>query len=724
MVPRTPDAVVHEVPLPEYIERVSETGDVHAGSPLPLGATELGAGTNFALFSRHASRVLLELYDQPEEACPTRVIELDSVHHRTGDIWHVWLAGVGAGQLYGYRVFGPYMPHRGHRFNGHKLLLDPFAGAVTYRADWDFGPSRGYDPGSPMADQSFSEIDSAGAMPKCVVAYNHFDWEDVRAPRRTASETVIYELHVRGFTIHESAGVTHPGTYRGLIEKIPYLVDLGVTAVELMPVFEFNENELARVNPLTGEPLRNYWGYNPAVFLAPESRYCSHGTAGQQRIEFKDMVKAFHRAGIEVILDVVLNHTGEGDHLGPTIGFRGLDNTIYYLLDQNDHRRYRDFTGTGNTLNANHPVVRGFVLEILRRWVVEMRVDGFRFDLASVLGRDSEGNLLPNPPLLESIAEDPILRHVKIIAEAWDLGGAYQVGRFSKRRWADWNGRYRDDVRCFWRGDEGLLGAFASRIAGSADLYEASGKGPENSVNFVTCHDGFTLHDLVSYAHKHNEANGEGNRDGLDENYSANYGCEGETSDVEIQAIRTRQIKNFLLTLLISRGVPMLLAGDEFRRTQGGNNNAYCQDNEVSWLNWRLAEEHAEIHRFTRVMLAFRRAHPVLRRLSFYTAQELRWFSPRGDAPDWRAPTQHCLACMVAGARESEIFMAFNASLNDEVFVLPRPANGGRWRRVADTAAHPPDDVREDDGEELANQREIRLVSRSSVILVAKTSVQ
>ena len=438
-----------------------------------------------------------------------------------------------------------------------------------------------------------SKVDDAGAMPKCVFTDDHFDWHDDQPLRHPSSRIVIYEMHVRGFTIHPSSGVEHPGTYRGLVEKIPHLKELGITAVELMPVHEFNECQVAGINPQTGKPLRNYWGYDPVAFFAPKASYSSAGGLGQQTLEFKEMVLALHQAGIEVILDVVFNHTAEGSELGPTLCFRGIDNAIFYML-ASDKRRYINCTGTGNTINANHPVVRDHVLAALRYWKIEMHVDGFRFDLASILGRDGDGKLLANAPLLERIAEDSILRDVKIIAEAWDAAGAYEVGSFSERRWASWNGRYRDDVRRFWRGDDGMLGSFASRICGSADIYANSGKGPECSINYVTCHDGFTLNDLVSYRDKHNEGNGQNNHDGTDANFSENNGAEGETTDAGIETLRKVQIKNLLLTLLISRGVPMLLGGDEFRRTQGGNNNAYCQDNETSWFDWRLPEQHGE----------------------------------------------------------------------------------------------------------------------------------
>jgi isoamylase len=703
----------------EYLDNVSESGKIRVGTPLPLGSHQQGDGANFGLFSRHATRVWLEFFDRSEDETPSRRIELDPEHHRTGDVWHVWVQGVRPGQLYGYRIEGPYSPQEGHRFNANKLLLDPSATSVTHLDTWDFGPARGYDPASPQSDLSYSELDDAAAMPKCIFTHEHFDWEEDQPLRHPWSKTVIYEAHVRGFTAHPSSGVDHPGTYRGLVEKIPYFKELGITAVELMPVQEFNENHLTRVNPLTGERLKNYWGYDPVAFLAPKGSYCSGGSLGQQKLEFKEMVKAFHQAGIEVILDVVFNHTAEGNELGPTICFRGIDNAIFYMLAE-DRRFYKDYTGTGNTVNANHPVVQDFILDALRHWVMEMHVDGFRFDLASVLGRDEHGNLLANAPLLERIAEDPILREVKIIAEAWDAAGAYQVGRFSECRWAEWNGRYRDDVRRFWRGDEGMLGLFASRICGSADLYQRSGKGPESSINFITCHDGFTLNDLVSYKHKHNEANGENNGDGMDENYSDNYGIEGDADDAEIEAVRKRQIKNFLLTLFISRGVPMLLGGDECRRTQRGNNNAYCQDNEVSWYDWTLLEKHREIHHFTSGMIALRYAHPVLRQEVFYTDADIQWFSPEGTSPNWFDPQERRLACLIRGQREPDLYLMFNASTEAVAFTLPIPPNSGHWHLAVDTFRSDLQDLFEAGKEPvLDNQQMYRVGSRSSVILVS-----
>ena len=689
------------------------------GFPLPLGTQVWGGGINFSVFSRHATTVWLELYDAPKDGVPTHRFELASDKHRTGDLWHIWVDGLEPGQLYGYRADGPYEPTEGHRFNPHKLLIDPYARALTHLDDWDTQKAQGYDPSSPERDLSFSTADNAATTPKCVVTDPQTGWEPTRPLQHPWAETIIYELHVRGFTIHPSADVEHPGTYRGLIEKIPYLTDLGVTAVELMPVQEFNEHELVRTNPHTGERLRNYWGYNPAAFMAPNGAYAHDGCCGEQVAEFKDMVRAFHAADIEVILDVVFNHTAEGDELGPTLSWRGLDNNLYYLL-KNDRRFYRDYTGTGNTVKADHPVVRDLILDALRFWVVEMHVDGFRFDLASVLGRDEDGHLLADPPLLERIAHDPVLRNVKIIAEAWDAAGAYQVGTFSGRRWSEWNGRFRDDVRRFWRGDPGMLGAFASRLAGSADLYEHTGKGPESSINYVTSHDGFTLHDLVSYADKHNEANGEFNRDGTDANYSHNYGVEGPTDDPQITAVRTRQVKNLLLTLLLSHGVPMLLGGDEFRRTQRGNNNAYCQDNEIGWWLWDRLDEHATIHRFVKELIAARQAHPPLRHAGFYSDEDLEWLGPHGNPPRWDDPEARAVGCHIPEKDELAVVLLFNAGLDAVDFQLPALPDQRVWRRKADTSRPSPDDIYPlQESRPLDQQGHYSVAPQSSVVLIA-----
>jgi glycogen operon protein len=716
-------ATMNETPqreLHDYISEVSAHADVRVGSPLPLGTQESGDGVNFSLFSRYASHVRLELFDHPQDAVPSRVIDLDSTRNRTGDVWHVWVEGVSAGQLYAYRVDGPYQPSEGHRFNFNRLLLDPFATAISRLPHWDFESARGYERSSPEQDMVLSKRDNSASMPKCIFVNEPFEWAGDHPPLHPWSQTIIYEAHVRGFTIHPTSGVDHPGTYRGLMEKIPYLKTLGVTAVELMPVQEFNETSVTCRKPRTSPPLRNYWGYDPVVFCAPKASYSSAGGLGQQKLEFKEMIRAFHKAGIEVILDVVFNHTAEGDELGPTLCFRGIDNAIFYTL-ADDKRYYKDYTGTGNTVNANHPVVRDHILAALRYWMVEMHVDGFRFDLASVLGRDGAGKLLANAPLLERIAEDPILRDVKIIAEAWDAAGAYEVGSFSQRRWAEWNGRYRDDLRRFWRGDDGMLGLFASRICGSADIYAKSGKGPEASINFVTCHDGFTLNDLVSYRHKHNEANGENNADGSDVNFSDNYGVEGETDDPRIETFRRSQIKNFLLTLLISRGVPMLLGGDEFRRTQGGNNNAYCQDNGTSWFDWSFLEQHKEIFRFTCGMIAFRRAHPILSKEQFYTDAEIQWFGSQGGAPNWADPKAKQFACLIHEDEQSALCLMFNVDTDVVEFALPQLPPGAQWHRVVDTSCEAPQDISVA-GEEpiLRDTQRYHLNPRTSVILLAR----
>jgi isoamylase len=673
----------HERPLPEYLAEVTETAAVRRGMPLPLGARTFLDGVNFALFSRHAYRVRLELFDHATDSTPSRAFDLDPVRNRTGDVWHVWIQGIVPGQLYAYRVDGPYDPAAGHRFNFNRLLLDPRATAITHLPHWDFDAACGYDPA--FGQERRSTVDNAASVPKCVFTRFHFDWKDDRNPRHPWSKTVIYETHVRGLTIDPSSGVPDPGTYRGLVEKIPYLKDLGVTAVELLPIQEFNPGEMKARNPHTGQLLRNYWGYNPVSFTAVNGGYSSAGASGQQALEFKEMVRLLHAAGIEVIIDVVFNHTAETDERGPTLSWRGIENSVFYSLEK-DKKRYHNFAGTGNAINANHPVVRDYIMGVLRYWVMEMHVDGFRFDLASILGRDTSGNLLANPPLLEAIADDPILISTKIIAEAWDAAGAYQVGSFSERRWAEWNGHYRDDVRRFWRGDQGMLGAFASRLCGSQDIYAKSGKGPECSINFVTCHDGFTMNDLVSYVEKHNMANGEDNRDGSNDNLSSNHGVEGPTQDPRIESLRRRQIRNFLLTLFVSRGVPMLLGGDEFRRTQHGNNNAYCQDNEISWYDWSLLRQHSQIQQFVKRMIALRRTHPILSRERFYTDDDITWFGPNQRTPAWGDAQARALACLVHEGAGDALFLMFNAGDQVVTFHTPVAPDKGRWRLAADTS--------------------------------------
>ncbi len=690
---------------------------IFPGYPFPLGAHLHDDGVQFAIFSRNATGVTLLLFATPGDPEPYQVIELDPAYHRTGDIWHVWVEGVGPGECYAYRVDGPYSPSEGLRFNKHKVLVDPYVTALTEEPRWDFLKAKGYDIDSSFGALSFSTIDNSDAAPRGLIMGNRFDWGEDLPPKIPWSETIIYETHVRGFTIHPSSGVPHPGVFRGLTEKIPYLKELGVTAVEFLPIQEFNEHEIATHNPLTGQPLTNYWGYSTVAFFAPKAGYAGEGPAGSQITAFKYMVSELHKAGIEVILDIVFNHTAEGDEHGPTISFRGLDNPIYYMLKK-DKRFYRNYSGCGNTVNCNHPVVRQFIIDCLTYWVVKMHVDGFRFDLASVMGRDEDGEIMKNPPLLAEIAENPILRDVKLIAEAWDAAGAYQVGSFPGHRWSEWNGRYRDDVRRFWRGDPGMIGLLACRISGSADIYQKAGKEPLNSINFITCHDGFTLNDLVSYNRKHNEANGEGNRDGAVENYSYNHGVEGPSEDPDIEKVRVRQIKNMIATLFVSRGVPLFLGGDEFRRSQGGNNNAFCQDNETSWYNWNLLQKNQEIFRFTREMIAFRKRHRVLREVKFYTDEDVAWLSPEAQTPDWHGQTRS-LGCRIHGERE--LYLMFHADPTERRFAVPRLTEGKTWCCAVDTSRPMPYDICPAGTEKPLIDGQSYVVSpRSMVILVAK----
>ncbi|MBI2825111.1 MAG: glycogen debranching protein GlgX [Planctomycetia bacterium] len=677
--------------------------------PLPYGAIPLDGGVQFVVFSRSATAVRLLLYDNVADAEPTEIVRYDPESDRWGDMWSVFVPGIGPGQLYHFQADGPYEPQRGHRFNGRARLIDPYARALV----GNFLPA----------------ADGVVRPPKCVVVDDTFDWQGDRHLRRNLAETVIYEMHVGGFTRSRTSGAAHPGTYLGVIEKIPYLKSLGVTAVELMPVHEFPIN-----NCFGGTDERpNYWGYDPLAFFSPHRGYAVGTEPGAQVAEFKEMVRALHSAGIEVILDVVFNHTAEGNELGPTLSFKGLENRVYYMLD-NGGSRYRNYSGCGNTVNGNHPIVRELIFLCLRHWVLNYHVDGFRFDLASILSRDRNGELLPNPPLVETIAEDPLLADTKIIAEAWDAAGAYQVGSFANLRWAEWNGRYRDDARRFWRGEPGTLGALATRLAGSSDLYQHSGRRPYHSINFITSHDGFTLNDLVTYAHKHNEANGEQNRDGENLNHGDNYGVEGPTNRRAVTKIRGRQIRNFLSTLFLSQGVPMLLFGDECRRTQQGNNNAYCQNNDISWFDWELVEKHVDLERFTKALIAFRKRHPAVRRSSFLKGEPLApgmlpdvsWFSADGGAVNWDNGDLS-LTCLLAAppSQNAEdpprhILLMCHAGPLPREFTVPELARHLRWSLFINTAADAPADIFPNlDGPELRPNARLTLLDRSLVCFVS-----
>jgi isoamylase len=683
--------------------------DSKTGSSQPLGATLSERGANFSLFSRSASRVELLFFDRADDARPGRILKLDPGTHRTYHYWHAFVPGVKSGQLYGYRVHGPSDPARGMRFDPAKVLLDPYGRGVVVP------PKYSRQAASQPGDNA------ATAMKSVVVDPRAYDWEGDVPLRRSSAQTVIYEMHVRGFTRHPSSGVPQPkrGTYAGLIDKIPYLQELGITAVELLPVFQFDQQDCP-----PGKT--NYWGYAPISFFAPHAAYSSRPDPLGPLREFRDMVKALHHAGLEVILDVVFNHTAEGSENGPTLCFRGIENEAYYILEP-DRSRYANYTGTGNTLNANHPVVRRLIVDSLRYWVGEMHVDGFRFDLASILTRDAKGHVLPNPPVLWDIESDPLLAGTKLIAEAWDAAGLYQVGSFVGDSWKEWNGRFRDDVRDFFRGAEGSVKRVADRMLGSPEIYGHKEREPEQSINFVTCHDGFTLNDLVSYNDKHNEANGEENRDGANDNRSWNCGVEGSSDDPAVEFLRNRQVKNFLAVTLLSLGVPMILMGDEVRHTQGGNNNAYCQDNETSWFDWTLLKKHADVHRFLKLLTArrlLRGTEHERHRLSLNRLiQEANkaWHGIRLNQPDW---SDHSRSVAFAAEIRKEkllFYLALNAHWEPLDFELPPLGKSGRarWHRWIDTAQRTPNDIVPWEKAPTLPGQTYRVEARSVVVLYA-----
>ena len=683
--------------------------DINQGQSFPLGATIYPDGVNFSIYSKSCEAMELLLFDAVEDPLPARVIRLDPrKNHRTFHYWHVFVPDVTPGQIYAYRAHGPFEPHRGLRYDSSKVLLDPYGRSVAVPENYD------------REAAVLHGDNTASAMKSMVVDLSKYDWEGDTPLYRPFQKTVIYEMHVGGFTRHPSSGVPEEkrGTYDGLIEKIPYLRDLGVTAVELLRVFQFDEQEAP-------PGLINYWGYNPVSFFAPHAGYSSSRDPMEVLNEFRDLVKELHRAGIAVILDVVYNHTAEGNELGPTFCFKGLENGAYYLLCE-DNAYYANYSGTGNTLNANHAVVRRLILDSLRYWVEEMHVDGFRFDLASVLSRDDKGHPLANPPILWDIETDPILSGTQLIAEAWDAAGLYQVGSFFGDHWKEWNGQFRDDVRSFVKGDPGYAGRLASRLLASPDIFAHEQREPEQSINFVTCHDGFTINDLVSYNEKHNLANNEQNRDGHNHNLSWNCGVEGPTDDLAVEQLRKRQIKNLFTINLLAMGVPMILMGDEVRHTQHGNNNAYCQDNEISWFDWTLLDKHADIHRFVQRMIRFRLSLPKLdggqdlSLIEVLRRAHIQWHGVQLEKPDW-SDNSRTVACTVQVGGEW-LHIMFNAYWEPLEFELPPLLGHGaaRWRRVIDTYLESPQDFCELSEAPMVDDTKYLVQARSVVLLMAE----
>ncbi|VTR97147.1 glycogen debranching protein : Glycogen operon protein GlgX homolog OS=Rhodopirellula maiorica SM1 GN=RMSM_03253 PE=4 SV=1: CBM_48: Alpha-amylase [Gemmata massiliana] len=650
------------------------------GQPFPIGSTVTDGGANFSLFSRTATGVELLLFDRQDDARPARAIALDPVANRTYHYWHTFVPGVKSGQLYAYRVHGPQDPARGLRFDPTKVLIDPYARGIVV-------PDR-YTPGAARAPGD----NAATAMKSVVVDSSEYDWEGDTPLRLSSARTIIYEAHVRGFTRHANSGIKEQvrGTYAGFAEKIPYLKDLGITAVELLPIHAFDTHACPA-------GLVNYWGYQPVSYFAPHPQYSSRREPLGPVNEFRDLVKALHRAGIEVILDVVFNHTAEGNHEGPSLCFRGIDNPTYYILEDGG-ARFADYSGCGNTLNANHPVVRRMIVDSLRYWVTEMHVDGFRFDLASVLSRDSNGRPLPNPPVLWDIESDPALAGTKLIAEAWDAAGLYQVGSFVGDSWKEWNGRFRDDARDFFRGEPGTAGRFADRMLGSHEVYGHKGREAEQSINFATCHDGFSLNDLVSYNQKHNEANAEENRDGANDNRSWNCGAEGPTDDPAIEGLRNRQVKNVLAATMLSLGVPMIVMGDEVRRTQGGNNNFYCHDNEANWFDWSLLDTHADVHRFLKLLLARRGQRDATNEQQRVSLTQLiaratkAWHGVKLNQPDWGENSRSIAFSADLKSDNLTFYLVLNAYWEPLEFELP-PATSEPWLRWIDTSLPSPEDI-------------------------------
>ncbi len=687
---------------------------VRHGRVLPYGVSLVAGGVNFSIFSSAATSCTLVLFNRQTRKMMAELPLPNS--YRVGDVWSIIVFDLDPKLFeYGYKIDGPWDPSAGHRFNSSEILLDPYVQAVSGRNVWG-------DPPDWTEEFPFRGFVISG----------DFDWGDDHPLEIPLEDMIIYEMHVRAFTRHPSSGVEHPGTFTSVTEKIPHLLNLGINCVELLPIFEFDEFELSRMNPITGQLNMNFWGYSTIGFFAPKAGLANSGKTGSQAEEFKSLVRALHSAGIEVLLDIVFNHTCEGDHRGPTISFRGLDNKTYYMLTPEGY--YYNFSGCGNSLNCNHPVVREMLLDCLKFWVTEYHIDGFRFDAAAILARDPLGKLLDNPPLLEAAAHDPILKKCKLIAEPWDADGLYLLGKFPNYgRFSEWNGKFRDDVRDFLRGEPAHTELLARRIAGSPDLYEGSGRSPLASINFITCHDGFTLRDLVSYNHKHNQANGEESRDGSDDNRSWNCGVEGETSNTEIKALRLRQIKNALLVLMVSRGVPMILSGDEMGRTQGGNNNTYCHDSEFNWLDWSLMERDLELFRFAQFTIALRRRHPALRMPKFPKKDkpgalgfpEISWHGALPWAPDWSS-NSHLIAAVFAQTTPSGadvLYYAWNSTSTVNVLKLPLLPAPFRWRVTVNTGCTSPSDINDtDEGYEMDARASFLIGPYSSIVLCARLS--
>lgn len=678
-----------------------------AGVRYPFGAKSGPDGVNFSIFSRHATHVELLLFAQADSPEPFQVIVLDPAVNKTFFAWHIFIEDLPAGTWYGWRIDGPGNTREtGLRFESDKLLLDPWARAVSQKR-W-------------VRKAAVGPGDNSTQALRGRVVEDGYDWEEDQPLALPFEQAVIYELHVGGFSRHPSSGVARPGTFSALIEKIPYLQALGITHVELMPVMAFDEQDIPDSTAALG--LKNYWGYSTHSFFSPHPGYCVTPEQGTHQREFRDLVKALHRAGIAIILDVVFNHTAEGGAGGPTINFKGLGSSVFYHLDAKDRRVFRDYTGCGNTLNCNHPIVASFIISCLEYWVREMHVDGFRFDLASALARGEDGTPLHDAPVLWGIELSEYLAATKLIAEAWDAAGLYQVGSFPGYRWAEWNGRYRDSMRRFLRGDKGMISEVATRLSGSADFYQPQHRLPINSINFITCHDGFTLLDLFSYRQKHNQANGENNRDGNNENLSANCGIEGETPDKQIQALRRQLAKNSIALLLLSQGVPMLLAGDEVLRSQKGNNNSYCQDNELAWFDWNLTRKNADMLHFVQQMIALRRRHPALMRRRFLSGNptgerglpDISWYGAGGEAPDWHDEEARVLGFTLAAADENEADLHVMMNMSDATVKAILPALAGRrWRLAVDTSKTAQKDILPVEKQRPVKKRPFTVAARS-----------